>query len=60
MNKYSGTVAEICENGDAIIQFSDEMIRDLGWKVDDVLSISMVDGAVHLKNITQHPKSIKD
>ena len=60
MNKYSGTVAEICENGDAIIQFSDEMIQDLGWKVDDVLSISMVDGAVHLKNITQHPKSIKD
>jgi hypothetical protein len=60
LNKYSGTVAEICENGDAIIQFSDEMIQDLGWKVDDVLSISMVDGAVHLKNITQHPKSIKD
>ena len=60
MNKYSGTVAEICENGDAIIQFSDEMIQDLGWKVDDVLSISMVDGAVHLKNITQHPNSIKD
>jgi hypothetical protein len=60
LNKYSGTVAEICENGDAIIQFSDEMIQDLGWKVDDVLSISMVDGAVHLKNITQHPNSIKD
>jgi hypothetical protein len=60
LNKYSGTVAEICENGDAIIQFSDEMIQDLGWKVDDVLSISMVDGAVHLKNITQHSKSIRD
>jgi hypothetical protein len=36
------------------------MIQDLGWKVDDTLSISMVDGAVHLKNITQHPNSIKD
>jgi hypothetical protein len=60
LNKYSGTVAEICENGDAIIQFSDEMIQDLGWKVDDVLSISMVDGAVHLKNITQHPDLFKE
>jgi hypothetical protein len=60
LNKYSAQVAEICENGDAIIQFSDEMIQDLGWKVDDVLSISMVDGAVHLKNITQHPDLFKD
>ena len=60
MNKYSAEVVEICENGDAILQFSDEMIQDLGWKVDDVLSISMVDGAVHLKNIIKDPKSIKE
>jgi len=60
LNKYSGTVAEICENGDAIIQFSDEMIQDLGWKVDDVLSISMKNGAVHLKNITKHPDLFKE
>ncbi len=60
MKKYSAEIVEICENGDAILQFSEEMIQDLGWKVDDVLSISMVDDAVHLKNITQHPESIKD
>jgi hypothetical protein len=60
LKKYSADVVEVCENGDAILQFSDEMIQELGWKVDDVLSISMVDGAVHLKNITQHPESIKD
>ena len=60
MNKYSAEVVEICENGDAILQFSEEMIQDLGWKVDDVLSISMVDGAVHLKNITQHSELFKD
>ena len=53
MEKYSAQVVEICENGDAILQFSEEMIQDLGWKVDDVLSISMVDGAIHLKNITK-------
>ena len=53
MKKYSADVVEICENGDAILQFSDEMIQELGWKVDDVLSITMIDGAVHLKNITK-------
>ena len=53
MEKYSAQVVEICENGDAILQFSDEMIEDLGWKPGDVLSITMIDGAVHLKNITK-------
>ena len=60
MEKYSAQVVEVCENGDAILQFSEEMIQDLGWKVDDVLSISMVDDAVHLKNITQHPDLFKE
>jgi hypothetical protein len=60
LNKYSAEVVEICENGDAILQFSEEMIQDLGWKVDDVLSITMKNGAVHLKNITKHPDLFKD
>jgi len=60
LEKYSAQVVEVCENGDAILQFSEEMIQDLGWKVDDVLSISMVDGAVHLKNITQYPELFKE
>jgi len=60
LEKYSAQVIEVCENGDAILQFSEEMIQDLGWKVDDTLSISMVDGAVHLKNITQHPDLFKE
>ena len=60
MKKYSAQVVEVCENGDAILQFSEEMIQDLGWKVDDVLSISMIDDAVHLKNITKHPDLFKD
>ena len=60
MKKYSAEVVEICENGDAILQFSEEMIADLEWKVDDVLSISMVDGVVTLKNITKHPELFKE
>jgi len=58
LKKYSAEVVEICENGDAILQFSDEMIEDLAWKPGDVLSITMVDGAVHLKNITKEEKTM--
>jgi hypothetical protein len=60
LKKYSAEIVEICENGDAILQFSEEMIQDLGWKVDDVLSITMKNGAVHLKNITKHPDLFKE
>ena len=60
MKKYSAEVVEICENGDAILQFSEEMIQDLEWKVDDVLSISMVDDVVTLKNITKYPELFKE
>lgn len=60
MKKYDAEVVEICENGDAILQFSDEMMQDLGWKVNDVLSISMKNGAVYIKNITKHPDLFKD
>lgn len=55
---YTCEVAEICENGDAIIQFSDEMVADLGWQVGDSIDISMEDGQVILKNLTR-PTEIK-
>lgn len=60
MKKYSAEVVEICENGDAIVQLPDDLIEELGWKVDDVLTMTMVDGAVHVKNITKHPELFKD
>jgi hypothetical protein len=60
LKKYSAEVVEVCENGDAILQFSDEMIKDLEWKENDVLSITMVDGAVHIKNITKYPELFKE
>ena len=60
MKKYNAEVVEVCENGDAILQFSYEMIKDLEWKENDVLSITMVDGAVHIKNITKYPELFKE
>ena len=60
MKKYSAEVVEVCDNGDAIVQLPDDLIEDLGWKVDDVLTMTMVDGAVHVRNITKHPELFKD
>jgi hypothetical protein len=60
LEKYSAQVVEVCENGDAIVQLPDDLIEELGWKVDDVLTMTMVDGAVHVKNITKHPELFKD
>lgn len=50
---YTGQVAEICENGDAIITFSDDMVSDLGWQEGDVIDIIYEDGIIVLKNLTK-------
>ena len=54
MKTYQGEVVEILENGDAIIQFPEEMLNDLKWYEGDVLDISVVDGKLHIKNLTKN------
>ena len=54
MKTYQGKVVEILENGDAIIQFPEEMLNDLKWYEGDVLDISVVDGKLHIKNLTKN------
>ena len=54
LNKiYTGEVVEILENGDAIIQLPEDMLNDLKWYEGDTLDISVVDGAVYIKNLTK-------
>lgn len=50
---YIAEVVEICENGDAILQFSDEMVKDLGWQPGDTVKISMENDVVILQNLTR-------
>ncbi len=50
---YIAEVVEICENGDSILQFSDEMVKDLGWQPGDTVNISMENGVVILENLTR-------
>lgn len=50
---YTAKVAEICDNGDAIIEFPPEMTEELGWDVGDTLDISEKDGKIYIKNLTK-------
>ena len=50
MTIYEGEVVEILENGDAVIQFSENMMSDLKWYEGDVLDISVV----YVKNLTKN------
>jgi len=54
MTTYQGEVVEILENGDAIIQFPEEMLNDLKWYEGDVLDISVVDDKICIRNLTKN------
>ena len=48
---YEAKVLEVLDNGDAIIELTDELCNDMGWSVGDELDISMKDGEVILRKI---------
>jgi formylmethanofuran dehydrogenase subunit D len=48
---FKGYVVEVCDNGDAIIQFPDDLLMAMGWKEGDKLSITQEDGKVVIKKI---------
>ena len=50
---YTSQVIEICENGDAIIELPDELMKEMGWKTNDLLDIEYVDGQVIVSKITE-------
>lgn len=53
MKTYSAKVVQIVESGDAILQFSKNMIQDLDWKAGDKLKIYIEeDDDIILENIT--------
>lgn len=51
-NSYTAKVLEICDNGDAIIELPPEMCEDLQWKEGDTLNISLEDGKIILKKVS--------
>ena len=52
MKSYTSKVLEICDNGDAVIELPDELVKELGWKIGDVLNYEEKDGKIFVKNIS--------
>jgi antitoxin component of MazEF toxin-antitoxin module len=53
---YTTKVVEICENGDAIVELPDELVKELNWQVGDTLNYQMKDGAVFIKNLSKEKR----
>ena len=53
---YTTKVTEICENGDAIVELPDELVKELNWQVGDTLDYQMKDGAVFIKNLSKEKR----
>jgi antitoxin component of MazEF toxin-antitoxin module len=53
---YTTKVVEICENGDAIVELPDELVKELNWEIGDTLNYQMKDGAVFIKNLSKEKR----
>jgi antitoxin component of MazEF toxin-antitoxin module len=53
---YTAKVTEICENGDAIVELPDELVKELNWEIGDTLDYQMKDGAVFIKNLSKEKR----
>jgi hypothetical protein len=48
---YTADVAEILENGDAVLNLPDQLCKDMNWSEGTLLDISEENGAIILKEI---------
>ena len=53
---YTTKVLEICENGDAIVELPDELVKELNWQIGDTLDYQMKDEAVFIKNLSKEKR----
>jgi antitoxin component of MazEF toxin-antitoxin module len=53
---YTTKVLEICENGDAIVELPDELVKELDWQIGDTLDYQMKDEAVFIKNLSKEKR----
>jgi|TARA_R110000868_G_scaffold104580_1_gene288313 antitoxin component of MazEF toxin-antitoxin module len=56
MKIHTAKVTEICENGDAIVELPDELVKELNWQIGDTLDYQMKDEAVFIKNLSKEKR----
>ena len=53
---YTAKVTEICENGDAIVELPDELVKELNWQIGDTIDYEMKNEAVYIKNLSKEKR----
>ena len=56
MKIHTAKVTEICENGDAIVELPDELVKELDWQIGDTLDYQMKDESVFIKNLSKEKR----
>lgn len=56
MKIHTAKVTEICENGDAIVELPDELVKELDWQIGDTLDYQIKDEAVFIKNLSKEKR----
>lgn len=55
---YTSKVLEICENGDALVELPDELIKELNWEIGDTLDYELKNEAVFIKNLSKEKRDV--
>lgn len=55
---YEAKVLEVLDNGDAVIELTDELCEEMGWTVGDVLDINMENGVAVIRKIEKGERMI--
>ena len=53
---YTSKVLEICENGDALVELPDELIKELNWEIGDTLDYELKNESVFIKNLSKEKR----
>lgn len=53
LKTYTANVVSILENGDAVLQLPDDLLKDLKWSEGDVIDLDIKDGNIIMQKIEQ-------
>lgn len=50
---YTCEVLEILEDGSAVIELPDQLMKELGWDIGDTLDFDLKDGQIFVRNLSK-------
>jgi len=58
--KYFGLVKEILDNGDALVELSPELLKELDWREGDEIDFVTKDKKIIVKNLSKENRNARD